>query len=69
MKTYQDLLAVGELEKDRMEFIEAAIKDHQNSDFYRVARDADLYYKHLNPTIMRAQKFIYDTLGQPHIDR
>lgn len=64
MKTYQDLLAVGEDEKERMQFCLSAIKEHQSSLKYRVAEDAELYYRNLNPTIMRLQKFIRNAMGQ-----
>lgn len=47
-----------------MAFVLAAISDHKGSEEYRLACDADLYYKHLNPTIMRAQKFVYDLMGR-----
>jgi len=64
MKTYQDLLAVGEDEKERMQFCLSAIKEHQSSLKYRIAEDAELYYRNLNPTIMRLQKFIRNAMGQ-----
>ena len=64
MKTYQDLLEVGAIEADRMDFLMKVVADHQSSDIYKTAADADLYYKHLNPTIMRAQKIVYNMLGQ-----
>lgn len=64
MKTYQDLLAIGENEKDRMQFCLSAIKEHQSSWEYRIAEDASLYYQNLNPTIMRFQKFIRNAMGQ-----
>lgn len=64
MKTYQDLLAVGEEEKDRMQFCLSAIKEHQSSVKYQIAEDAELYYRNLNPTIMRLQKFIRNAMGQ-----
>lgn len=64
MKTYQDLLAVGTEEKDRMQFCLSAIKEHQSSIKYRIAEDAELYYRNLNPTIMRLQKFIRNAMGQ-----
>lgn len=64
MKTYQDLLEVGAIEADRMDFLLKVIADHQSSDSFKTAADADLYYKHLNPTIMRAQKIVYNMLGQ-----
>ena len=53
MKTYQDLLEIGENERDRMEFVLEAIQDHKGSELYKTAYDAELYYKHQNPTIMR----------------
>lgn len=64
MKTYNDLLELGEDEQARMAFVLGAINEHKSSEMYRVALDADLYYRHMNPTIMRAQKFVYNLLGQ-----
>ena len=64
MKTYQDLLEIGENERDRMEFVLDAIKEHKGSELYKTAYDAELYYKHQNPTIMRFQKFVYNQFGQ-----
>ena len=64
MKTYQDLLDIGENERDRMEFVLDAIHDHKSSELYKTAYDAELYYKHQNPTIMRFQKFVYNQFGQ-----
>ena len=63
MKTYQDLIEIGLDEKKRMEFCEKAITEHQSSAQYRIAADAEQYYKHLNPTIMRVQKLIYNVFG------
>ena len=64
IKTYQDLLEVGEVEKDRMDFVLSAIREHKNSREYKLAEDAELYYKHQNPTIMRYQKFVYNQMGK-----
>lgn len=64
MKTYNDLLKIGEDEQARMAFVLGAINEHKSSDLYKTAVDADLYYRHLNPTIMRAQKIVYNLLGQ-----
>ena len=61
--TYNDLLDIGENEKQRMEFILSAIQEHKGSDLYKTAYDAELYYKHQNPTIMRYQKFVYNSFG------
>ena len=62
--TYNDLLEIGENERDRMEFVLDAIREHKGSDLYKTAYDAELYYKHQNPTIMRFQKFVYNQFGQ-----
>ena len=62
--TYNDLLDIGENEKQRMEFVLSAIREHKWSDLYKTAYDAELYYKHQNPTIMRYQKWVYNMYGQ-----
>ena len=62
--TYNDLLEIGENEKARMDFVLSAIQEHKLSELYRVARDAELYYKHQNPTIMRFQKFVHNQFGK-----
>lgn len=47
-----------------MAFVLEAIGEHQASRDYMIAKDAELYYKHKNPTIMRYQKFVYNQMGQ-----
>ena len=64
MKTYQDLLAVGTEDKARMQFCLDAINEHKYSAKYLIAQDATLYYRNMNPTIMRLQKFIRNMAGQ-----
>lgn len=64
MKTYNDLIACGDDESKRKDFVVTAIADHKSSDLYKIAEDANLYFRHLNPTIMKAQKMIYDLTGQ-----
>ena len=61
--TFNDLVEIGENERDRMEFVLDAIREHKGSDLYKTAYDAELYYKHQNPTIMRFQKFVYNSFG------
>lgn len=68
MVTYQDLLAIGENDVERMEFCYGAIRKHQGTAKYKIAYDADLYYKNLNPTILRVQKFIYNSMGRAVLD-
>lgn len=64
IKTFQDLLAVGDIEKDRMQFVLDAIKEHKASPEYKIAVDGELYYKHQNPTIMNYQKYLYNQMGK-----
>lgn len=68
MKTYQDLLAVGDDEKARMDFVLQAINDHKGSDAYKIAENAQLYYDGENPTISHYEKIIYDLQGRAHKD-
>lgn len=68
MKTYQDLLAAGQEDKARGDFVRAAIQAFQAEPQFRTARDAEAYYRHENPTIMRAQKMVYNLLGQAVLD-
>ena len=62
--TYNDLLDIGENERDRMEFVLKAIAEHKRTADYLTAVDAELYYKHQNPTIMRYQRWVYNAFGQ-----
>lgn len=68
MITYQDLLAVGEDEKERITFVKKVITQHKQSAEFKYAKDAQLYYNGENPTINRYEKLIYDTAGRAHID-
>lgn len=68
MLTYQDLLAMGEDEKSRMDFIWRAINEHKGSRAYQMAVDAELYFKGENPTINRYEKIIYDMKGRANRD-
>ena len=69
IKTFNDLVAGGESESARIRFALTAISEHQSSADYRTAKDAAQYYNHINPTIMNAQKWIYNALGQKVPDK
>lgn len=65
MKTFQDWsMVAGKDEKTRMDFIYSTIGEFKATDEYAIATDAEDYYKGLNPTIMRYEKFIFNALGQ-----
>jgi SPP1 family phage portal protein len=63
-KTYQDLLAVGEREDQRMEFVRSLINMRNDDPMYRMAVIADQYDRHLNVTIREYQKMLYTVSGK-----
>lgn len=64
MKTYQDLQAVGENEKERMDFVQSVINEHKSSFKVQMARRAADYFAGLNTTIMAYNKFVYNLMGK-----
>lgn len=68
MKTYEDLVALGENEVERMAFLQAAIKDYSTSQDYIFAKAAEKYYDGENPTINSYEKILYDMAGKAHVD-
>lgn len=68
IKTYQDLLAVGEDEQRRMDFVRDVVSDHQGSVAYRSAVVAEQYFNGENVTINNYQKFLYDAFGRKVLD-
>lgn len=64
MFTYQDLVAVGDDEKNRIDFVFQAIKQHKSSDLYSKACEAKEYNEGRNTTITRFQKWLYKATGE-----
>lgn len=64
MKTYQDLVALGENEHDRIDFVYSLINEHRTSAKYKEADEAEQYDMHQNVTINRYQKFLYTVSGK-----
>ena len=64
IKTYQDLLAVGEDERKRIEFVQDVIRDHRGSKLYSDALTANEYYAGRNVTITNYCKMIRDAFGR-----
>lgn len=52
-----------------MAFIRAVVDEHRQSEDYRVAADAGLYYAKRNPTILKAMKYVYEEDGTKVPDR
>ena len=64
IKTYQDLVKVGNNEEKRMLFVLDAIAQHKQSEQYKIAREAKLYASGRNATIMSYQKLLYTLTGK-----
>lgn len=64
VKSYQDLLAAGGGSRARGAFCREAVSAFEASAQYRTAQDAEAYFRHLNPTIARAQRMVYTLLGE-----
>lgn len=65
MKTYQDLLAVGQGQQERMDFVLSVINEHKGSNLYQIAVTADEYDRQRNTTIVNFQKALYNLQGRP----
>ncbi len=63
MKTYNDLINLGDDEKKRKAFVRALINEHEASEDYKTAKDAYEYYCHRNTTIMNYQKLLATVEG------
>lgn len=64
MKTYEDLLEVGEDEQERMNFVRSAMNEYKASVLYTEAADAYEYFRKRNKTIRDYQKFLYTMSGK-----
>lgn len=64
MKTYQDLVEVGNAEDKRMEFVRAAIDDHKGTEIFKQAVIAEDYNAHRNVTINQFRKLLYTLSGK-----
>ena len=64
MVTYQDLLKLGDNEKERMNFVKNCINQHKATDLYQIALVADEYDRHQNRTIREYQKLLFDITGK-----
>lgn len=67
MLTYDDLQKCGS-EEERQEFIQRVMNEHIASKEYKIATDAELYFRHMNPTINRVNKFIRTLTGEVYAD-
>lgn len=68
MKTYQDLVAVGENEIARGEFCRNAVAQFKGSTDYKRAKEGEAYYAKHNLTIENFQKFLTTVSGNKVAD-
>ena len=61
--TYQDLVAVGQNEADKMNFVRKAISHHKSKQSYSTAIQAREYMAKRNPGILNFSKMIYTITG------
>lgn len=64
MKTYQNLLAVGENEAQKGAFCRTALTEFMASKEYKEASEGDAYYNKHNTTIEKYQKYLYTLSGR-----
>lgn len=64
MKTFQDLIGVGENEAKRKDFVRALINEHKSTKDYKTAKDAYEYFCHRNVTIGQYQKMLCTVEGR-----
>lgn len=64
MKTYQDLIAVGQDEKERRDFALQVVHEHMSSKAYKTAEIAREYYRGVNTTISNYNKYVRDAFGK-----
>lgn len=64
IKTYNDLVALGDDEKKRIDFVLSVMREHQSSPGFHTAAVADEYYRGVNTTITNYNKYIRDAFGR-----
>lgn len=64
MKTYQDLVSVGQSDISRGAFCRQAVDEFRVSREYREAKAGEAYYNKHNETIEKYQKFLYTVSGR-----
>lgn len=69
MKTYQDLVDNSTSESSKTSFVLEAINEYYSTPLYYIAKNAEEYYRGLNPTIMKLEKYLTDAFGQLRINK
>jgi len=64
MKTFQDLQAVRDTDKERMEFVRTVINEHKTGELYKWASIGYDYWRKRNTTILNFKKLLYKATGE-----
>lgn len=64
IKTYNDLIAIGDNDKERLDFIRQCITEHEASDLFKQAKIGNEYMSGQNTTIVNYQKTLVTKTGQ-----
>ena len=64
IKTYNDLVALGDDEEKRIYFALSVMREHQGSPGFHTAAVAEEYYRGVNTTITNYNKYIRDAFGK-----
>ena len=64
MLTYQDLLAVGDGEQNKIDFVYKVINDWQTTEIYKKAIETRAYYASEDVEILKFQKFLTKVTGE-----
>lgn len=64
IKTFNDLVDVGDGDRERLDFIRQCITAHEASDLFKIAKIGNEYMSGQNTTIVNAQKTLVTKTGQ-----
>lgn len=68
MKTFQDLQALGENQRQRIDFCLSLINEHKSSAAYKTAKAAEEYDARRNVTISEFREFLVDEFGKEIVE-
>ena len=68
MKTFQDLQALGENQRERIDFCLSLINEHKSSAAYKTAKAAEEYDARRNVTIREFREFLVDEFGKEIVE-
>jgi len=68
MYTYQDLIAVGDNDENRADFVRLAIGEHESTQRFRIGERAGAFYRQIDVELEAYKKKVYDMMGNAYED-